>query len=248
MDLTLLSKNLIEERFGSMPQNLRNAIESEDLTTTIKRICIARNLKEDDERVEIIIQLAGLILLGFLSRDDFAREIEANTHLNYRLSAAIAGEIDQEIFDPIQIDLKKFYNPIKEPQSEELPVSLQPIPTAPSEPAVPPVPQSAAPTPAVGGTPTITQVVPPPPPPKMPAPSIKIAAEPASSAKKEELPFMLHKETELTQIPETKKFESKVPIAARPAAPPPVQARIELGGLENAEPKLEGNTINLKGL
>lgn len=110
MDYSSLTEQQIQKRYYSLPDSIRDVLESEKEIETIRKICRSHHLV-DEEKALIVEQLAGLVLLGFVSADDLSREISENIHLNKRHSDDIASEINRKFFSPLKSDLEKIYSP-----------------------------------------------------------------------------------------------------------------------------------------
>ncbi|MEK9168423.1 MAG: hypothetical protein AAB698_01330 [Patescibacteria group bacterium] len=118
MDYSLLTEQQLQKRYYSLPEKLKDILDSENNLKIIHQICRAHQLN-DDEKILIIEQLVGLILLGFVSADDLSREISENLHLNHRHSDDIAFEMNRKIFAPIWSEIEKAYSPVSEGEREE---------------------------------------------------------------------------------------------------------------------------------
>ncbi|MEK7635894.1 MAG: hypothetical protein AAB405_02270 [Patescibacteria group bacterium] len=110
MDYSLITEQQAQKKYNSLPDKIRNVLDSENSVMTVGQICRKHHL--DDERILIVNQLVALILLGFVSPNDFSQEIMDNTHLNYQHSDDIAKEIYEKIFAPIRSEIDKIYSPV----------------------------------------------------------------------------------------------------------------------------------------
>src|SRR3989344_313231 len=110
MDYSLFTEQQAQKKYNSLPDKIRNILDSENNVVAVGQICRQHHL--DDERILIVNQLVALILLGFVSPNDFRQEIINNLHLNYQHSDDIAKEIYEKIFAPIRIEIDKIYSPI----------------------------------------------------------------------------------------------------------------------------------------
>ena len=110
MDYLLITEQQAQKKYNSLPDKIRNILDSENNVVAVGQICRQHHL--DDERILIVNQLVALILLGFVSPNDFRQEIINNLHLNYQHSDDIAKEIYEKIFAPIRIEIDKIYSPI----------------------------------------------------------------------------------------------------------------------------------------
>ncbi|MEK7087354.1 MAG: hypothetical protein AAB958_01485, partial [Patescibacteria group bacterium] len=110
MDYSLITEQQLQKRLYTLPNNLKDVLDSENNIEVMRKICKAHFL--DEEKTLIVEQLIGLILLGFVLIDEFSQEISRNLHLNKKHSDDIAREISNRIFASIKNDLEKAYSPI----------------------------------------------------------------------------------------------------------------------------------------
>lgn len=118
MDYSSLTEQQIQKRYYSLPDSVRDVLESEKKMEMIGEICRSHHLV-DEEKTLIVEQLTGLILLGFVSADDLSREISENVHLNRQHSGDIASEISRRLFEPFKSELEKIYSPAAEAEKSE---------------------------------------------------------------------------------------------------------------------------------
>ena len=111
MDYSVLNNKQIGQRYSSLPDQVRDVLDSPDAMSTTRRIARFHNL--DTERVEMLQQLAGMVLLGYISVEELPREIGEYLHLNFLHSNAITKELYAEIFEEVAGDLKKIYSPLE---------------------------------------------------------------------------------------------------------------------------------------
>src|SRR3989338_9044433 len=100
MDYLLITEQQAQKKYNSLPDKIRNILDSENNVMAVGQICRQHHL--DDERILMVNQLVALILLGFVSPNDFRQEIIDNLHLNYQHANDIAKEIHEKIFAPIR--------------------------------------------------------------------------------------------------------------------------------------------------
>ena len=110
MDYSLLTEQQLQKKYYFLPENIKAVLDSENNIETARQICRAHHLN-DEEKILIIEQLIGLILLGFVSADDLSREISENIHLNKKHADDISSEINRKIFAPIKSEIDKIYAP-----------------------------------------------------------------------------------------------------------------------------------------
>ena len=112
-----ISRQQLINRRDSLPDNLREALFSEYNSETLWKICEGQHLSED--KIYIIATLAGDVILGFLHPEDLASEIKKDLNLVPELANLIASEIDRKIFTSIRSEIEKAYSPISEGEREE---------------------------------------------------------------------------------------------------------------------------------
>lgn len=194
----LITEQELDKRFDALSGKLKDALTSERSISVVNQIC-EKNKITDGEKITIIHQLVGLVILGLTHSYDLGAEInEALSLENPKFSNAIAEELNAKVFLPIKIELESNYHPINPAPTEkkillpkQTPVVTKAVAPAPkpitlsdvgwlktpsARPAIKPMVVPSAPTAA----PTLTSPVVTPPVPKPPA-------EPA--------PMMLHEDT-----------------------------------------------------
>ncbi len=104
-----LSKAQIDDRLDSLSPVLKKALFSWDTARKINLIC--RFLKV--EKVTVVADLVGEVLLGFLSIDDFPSRLAADLpELSPQTINSLAQRIKTEIFNPIREEIIKNYSPV----------------------------------------------------------------------------------------------------------------------------------------
>ncbi len=225
MDYSILTEEQIQKRYDSLPIKLRDISDSENAIEMVRQLCRTHHLDED--RVLIIEQLIGLVILGFISVEELSQEIQENIHLNPRHSAELSQEINRKIFSPIKSELEKVYAP---PAGAEEVLDLR----------------SKQPVPEIIKSPVVSRVEPPkiiPESPHLPelGPRLTSAAralEPAPAGEQarepeEEGPMIIHKETQFEPLLEKKKSLSGLFGAFKKQEekkPPSVMAKVDIGG------------------
>jgi len=111
MDFSSLTEKDIKQRYESLPKKLKEALDSEDLKGVVYSICTDHNL-HDQEKILMLEQLTGLIILGFVSSEDLRGEITEHLELDHKTSTLIAQEIDKKIFSHYRPELEKVYQPL----------------------------------------------------------------------------------------------------------------------------------------
>jgi len=247
MDYSLFTEQQVQRRYNSLPDNLRDILDSESVIENTRQICRAHYLDED--KALIVEQLMGLIILGFVSVDELSQEIQENIHLNHRHADEFSQEIDKKIFSPIKNDLEKVYAPpteeVEKPIVSEIKKKektfLDNLVEMPADKTGLSVDQAGAPVvmPSVEA-PVVSPVEPPKiiPAEEEKKEEIKPVVAPAPLATElpgEENPFMLHEETKFKPFSETETKKSlgglfgflRKKQGAEKASP--VKAQVEFG-------------------
>ena len=110
MNYSLLTEQQLQKKYYFLPENIKAVLDSENNMETARQICRAHHLN-DEEKVLVVEQLIGLILLGFVPADDLSREISENIHLNKKHADDISSEINRKIFASIKSEIDKIYVP-----------------------------------------------------------------------------------------------------------------------------------------
>ncbi|MFA6365021.1 MAG: hypothetical protein WCW78_01335 [Candidatus Paceibacterota bacterium] len=115
MRLPKLTEEEFVERYTNAPDEIRDALDSEEARKSILDLCRAHYL--NPQKATLFEQLVGFVLLGYIAPRDLAREIGEHLYLNHEHSRVLANEVGTRILEPILEELEGFYNPIEE--SEE---------------------------------------------------------------------------------------------------------------------------------
>jgi len=91
--------------YEKLPQELRDAIFSEETSKNIWEICERNNIKE----ISKIGKYTGRVLLGILPPDEFQETLEKELKLKKDLAKKVAREINRFIFYPVKTSLEEIY-------------------------------------------------------------------------------------------------------------------------------------------
>jgi len=119
-----IPKNKVLERWGTLPENLREALVSPVNGEFIWQIGIKNHLIED--KIAIISILAGDVLFGFSQIEDLSSQIQKNLNLDPRTAQEINNEINKRIFTPLLQEINKVYDPIIGPPEVEVEIGVKP--------------------------------------------------------------------------------------------------------------------------
>ncbi len=107
------SKQQLIKRFQALSDNLQDIIFSDKTANAIRRAAVLGDVEYD---VDILAKLTSLVLMGYLTPDDFKNELESNLIISRETAEQIASQLDAEIFSLVDSDLRKLYPPrIKTP-------------------------------------------------------------------------------------------------------------------------------------
>ena len=222
-----ISQKQVLERRDTLPQNLREALSSEQNTDILWRVCEGQHLSED--KIRKVAVIAGDVILGFIHIEDLAKEIKVELNIAPEIANAITSEVNRKIFAPIRADLEKVYAPpIAEPRGLEADLRWQEAPVPPEH--------------IIDLKPKAEEVmaVPlSPPPPAPPITQLPITELPET----EEGPVIIHKEAEVSTLaPERKSLGGLLGFLTRKKKEEiePAVAQVKLGGeiLPSAAPTI----------
>jgi len=136
MDYSLLTEQKISEKYEGLSQDLKNVLSSADTSVIIENI--AAKYRLDEEKTTMLIQLVGLVILGFVSFfEDMKEEMKEIIDISPQFIPLIADEIRQKIFSPVINSLQKIIT-VKRPPTPT-PATAIPAPAAtPPRPVAPP--------------------------------------------------------------------------------------------------------------
>lgn len=223
-------------RWNKTPEPIREALGSPENADLV--IAISKREGLVPAASQMLSQLSGAVLLGFVHADDFGKELEDSLALAHPVAERIAREIDEKVFRPFRADLAKLYMP--------------PVPAAATPPQAPlgggrPSVSAPAPLPVAGGQPPKAGIAPKPVavakdvPKAAPVPQ-GTPAGPAAKAVPS--PFILQKESESEPVVASSGFHLQIDPSlfkasamkdpAKPPAPPPKPAQLEIGKITGA--------------
>jgi len=126
------SKEQLWKLFEKLPQELKEAVFSEETAENISEIC-ARNKIEESEKISSVAKYTGRVLVGLLPPTDFQETLEKEVKLAKERAKRVAQEINRFIFYPVKSSLEKIHEveitapakPLKAtPRPEEKPPAL----------------------------------------------------------------------------------------------------------------------------
>lgn len=96
------------ERYDTIPQTLRDALNSEAVDKVLWTIGEVHHLGE--ERTFKIVRVVGLVIMGFIHPNDLAKEAASETGIDKRLAEEIACEIQLKILNPLMPEINAAFN------------------------------------------------------------------------------------------------------------------------------------------
>lgn len=181
-----LIQQKIETRLAELPENVREAVLSADLSTHVHDIGSRHNLHVD--QIGKLEDEVMLVMLGFFEPEAFSAQLEQQLLIPAVDANAIAGEVSAEIFMPIRESLKKFMDEKRRGATQTPASTPAPVFTPASQPITPPTPIKIN---IAVSTPPVIQPL---------APSIPTAPTPAPAAPVVPIaPIMPKVEAALTQ-------------------------------------------------
>ncbi len=91
----------IEAQLEKLPQDLRDAVSSNEIRNTIQEVGKKHNLLID--QLGEMIDLVGLIMLGLSPAKDFVKNFTRESGVNSDIASAIAKDINNEVFSKLRL-------------------------------------------------------------------------------------------------------------------------------------------------
>lgn len=114
-------KNEALKRWDTLPDNIRETLVSEHSVEILDRIAKDEHIPE--EKIPLISQVAGYVLMGFLHPEEVAAELKERLGVDGRIAESISKSLDSRIFSPLKSQIEKLYAPAFE--------SAKPMPPRP---------------------------------------------------------------------------------------------------------------------
>ena len=118
-------KEKLQEIYEILPQDLKEALFSQETAETINDVCSENEIGE--KQISRIIEYVGYVLLGLVSPNDFEKTIKENLFLKEDLASRINRQITRLVFFPLKTSLELIYKiEIKVPKEiikEKLPIA-----------------------------------------------------------------------------------------------------------------------------
>lgn len=101
------SSEELERRYAALPDDVKNAISSEEVAMQLSAIGEKHGLLED--RVEVLVSETGYVMLGMTHPSAFIQNLTTRMGISRDSAQAIAEEVNQTIFKPVRESLKKIH-------------------------------------------------------------------------------------------------------------------------------------------
>ena len=101
------TKEELWKLYEKLPQELKEAVFSEETADHIYDICIRSGI--EDERISEIARYSGRVLMGILPPDEFQKTLEIELKLKPDIAKGVAQEINRFIFYPVKTNLEELY-------------------------------------------------------------------------------------------------------------------------------------------
>lgn len=132
MDYSLITEQAINNRYNTVPDELREAVDSEQTKKILSNISKTQYL--DENKSLMLEQLVALVLLGFMSTSELVHELREQLFLNHEHARVLASELNNRIFESLKEELVASYNPPggvsdqKEEAAETAKAAEEPLP------------------------------------------------------------------------------------------------------------------------
>jgi len=100
------SKEQLWKIYEKLPEELKNAIFSEETAKTIGEICERNNI---EEKTSEVAKYTGRVLMGILPPNELPEILEEKVGLEKEVSKKISQEIHHFIFYPVKSNLEELY-------------------------------------------------------------------------------------------------------------------------------------------
>ncbi len=101
------SKEQMWKLYENLPQELKEAIFSEQTAENIGGICDRNEI--DGDKISEIARYTGRVLLGILPPDEFQETLEKELKLERGLAKKVGQEIYRIVFYPVKASLEELY-------------------------------------------------------------------------------------------------------------------------------------------
>ncbi|MFA5355208.1 MAG: hypothetical protein WC302_00500 [Candidatus Paceibacterota bacterium] len=132
---TKYTKEQLKKMYDGLPEELKEAIYSQESAESIFNACTDQGLQND--QIPLVAHLAGKVLMGILPPDEFQEEVEKELKMKEGEAKELGRTINKLVFYPVKELLAELNRiaPIKEEGEEikEIKKELTPGPEKPKE-------------------------------------------------------------------------------------------------------------------
>jgi len=105
------SQEQLWKLFEKLPDDLKDAILSEDTANTIREICQRNEIGEED--MPKLAKMVGDVLMGLLPPEEFTETLEKELKADKEQAKRISREVNRFILFPVKNSLEEFYKEIR---------------------------------------------------------------------------------------------------------------------------------------
>ncbi len=115
--VTMTSKELFQEKFNTLPQEIKEAIVSVDTFEKLKKISQTYKLLID--KMGILGDETGLVMVGITHPKSYSSNLRNRLGVSGQVAEAITTEVNELIFKPIRASLQKIHGEYKEVEAKK---------------------------------------------------------------------------------------------------------------------------------
>jgi hypothetical protein len=108
-----ISKKQIADRWDTLPDELLDALVSEENSDYVWELAAEQHISEEDTRT--VAMIVSRVLMGFIRPEDVAQELRNSLTLDQRAAALMQDLLTQRIFAPLRQSINRVYVPIAGP-------------------------------------------------------------------------------------------------------------------------------------
>lgn len=132
------SAQQIEKRLAELPSDVQAAVLSVEWEQKVRAVAQKHGLHID--QTGILGDITLMAMLGMLDLAEYPQQVARDLALPADKAAAVASDINNDVFTPIRESLKSFTSRPKE--APAAPITAMPNPTIPATPELPPIPEA----------------------------------------------------------------------------------------------------------
>jgi hypothetical protein len=125
MDNQLEPKDIFEDEFDSLPENIKEVLASPETATALEGLGKKFGIQLD--QLDDLFEQVGFVLLGITLPRDFVTSLQSKLGLPREQVNQIAKEVNEKIFQPIRESLKEVHGEEGDLPTETLTEKVEPI-------------------------------------------------------------------------------------------------------------------------